>query len=136
MASDRGTGLMAGYQAACQDGRWVCDQFHEFQELFIAAISLSAKPMRPLPRSTKRQISSTTPKVSRIYKNVWSNMSEPITLVSKRWRGTIALSMLLQWLRETLHLCSPWGRLRTVEGVRSDLPHLLDMIKKSMMRSL
>jgi len=31
MASDRGVGLMTGYQAACQDGRWVCDQFHEFQ---------------------------------------------------------------------------------------------------------
>ena len=30
MASDRGLGLVAGYHAACQDTRWVCDRFHEF----------------------------------------------------------------------------------------------------------
>src|SRR6266571_7863172 len=34
MASDRGVGLQAGYQAAWQEGFWVCDQFHEFQDLF------------------------------------------------------------------------------------------------------
>lgn len=28
MASDRGVGLKAGYQAACQDGFWVCDHVH------------------------------------------------------------------------------------------------------------
>src|SRR5437667_704687 len=33
MASDRGRGLVAGYQAACQDARWVCDRFHEFHDL-------------------------------------------------------------------------------------------------------
>jgi hypothetical protein len=43
MASDRGAGLMAGYQAACQDGRWVCDQFHEFQELFHRCQQLERK---------------------------------------------------------------------------------------------
>src|SRR4029434_274356 len=26
--------LTAGYRAACQEGFWVCDQFHEFQDLF------------------------------------------------------------------------------------------------------
>ena len=34
MASDRGVGLKAGYQAACKEGFWVCDQFHEFQDLY------------------------------------------------------------------------------------------------------
>jgi len=38
------------------------------------------------------------------------------------------LAMLLQLLRETLHLCSPHGRLRTVEGVRAALTLLFDMI--------
>ena len=38
------------------------------------------------------------------------------------------LAMLLQLLRETLQLCSPHGRLRTVEGVRSELTLLLHMI--------
>src|SRR6266478_2045368 len=43
MASDRGVGLVAGYQAACQDAIWVCDQFHEFQDLFKRCHQLDRK---------------------------------------------------------------------------------------------
>src|SRR2546427_4242688 len=43
MASDRGVGLLAGYQAACQDGLWVCDQFHEFHDLFQRCHQLERK---------------------------------------------------------------------------------------------
>ncbi len=43
MASDRGVGLKAGYQAACKDGFWVCDQFHEFQDLFHRCHQLERK---------------------------------------------------------------------------------------------
>ncbi|MEE8303710.1 MAG: hypothetical protein V3S24_14890, partial [Candidatus Tectomicrobia bacterium] len=43
MASDRGAGLMAGYQAACQDGRWVCDQFHAFHDLLHRCQQLERK---------------------------------------------------------------------------------------------
>jgi len=43
MASDRGVGLQAGYQAACQDGFWVCDQFHEFQDLLNRCHHLERK---------------------------------------------------------------------------------------------
>lgn len=34
MASDRGTGLVAGYEAAFETKLWVCDHFHEFRDLF------------------------------------------------------------------------------------------------------
>ena len=43
MASDRGVGLVAGYQWACQDARWVCDRFHEFQDLFDRRRQLERK---------------------------------------------------------------------------------------------
>src|SRR5262249_43079631 len=43
MASDRGRGLVAGYQAACQDARWVCDRFHEFRDLFDRRRQLERK---------------------------------------------------------------------------------------------
>jgi hypothetical protein len=43
MASDRGVGLQAGYQAACQDGCWVCDQCHEFPDLFNRCHHLERK---------------------------------------------------------------------------------------------
>jgi hypothetical protein len=34
MASDRGLGLVAGYQAACDMALWVADYFHAFRDLF------------------------------------------------------------------------------------------------------
>ena len=34
MASDRGKGVVAGYQAACDMALWVADYFHEFHDLF------------------------------------------------------------------------------------------------------
>ncbi len=43
MASDRGVGLKAGYPAACPDGFWVCDQFHEFQDLVNRCHQLASK---------------------------------------------------------------------------------------------
>jgi hypothetical protein len=43
MASDRGLGLVAGYHAACQDARWVCDRFHEFHDLFDRRRQLERK---------------------------------------------------------------------------------------------
>ena len=43
MASDRGRGLVAGYHAACQDARWVCDRFHELRDLFDRRRQLERK---------------------------------------------------------------------------------------------
>jgi hypothetical protein len=40
------------------------------------------------------------------------------------------LAILLHLLREALHVCSPHGRLRTQEQVRSELMHLFDMIEE------
>jgi hypothetical protein len=34
MASDRGLGLVAGYQAACDMALWVAEYFHECRDLF------------------------------------------------------------------------------------------------------
>jgi hypothetical protein len=39
------------------------------------------------------------------------------------------LALLLHWLREALHVCSPHGRLRTQQNVRSELTLLFDMIE-------
>src|SRR5207249_1481969 len=43
MASDRGLGLVAGYQAACDMALWVADYFHEFQDLFELLYQLERK---------------------------------------------------------------------------------------------
>ena len=44
------------------------------------------------------------------------------------------LAMLLHLLREALHVCSPHGRLRTREHVRSELTLLFDMIDSARLR--
>jgi hypothetical protein len=54
MASDRGVGLKAGYQAACQEGFWVCDQFHEFQDLFQRSHQLERHAYRAIAREHER----------------------------------------------------------------------------------
>jgi hypothetical protein len=41
MASDRGLGLVAGYQASCDMALWVADYFHEFQDLFELLLAAS-----------------------------------------------------------------------------------------------
>ena len=43
MASDRGLGLVAGYQAACDMALWVADYFHEFRDLFEVLHQLERK---------------------------------------------------------------------------------------------
>jgi len=53
MASDRGSGLKAGYQAACQEGFWVCDQFHEFQDLFNRCHQLERKAYGAIGKEVK-----------------------------------------------------------------------------------
>jgi len=130
MASDRGTGLMAGYQAACQDGRWVCDQFHEFQELFHRCHQLERKAYAAIAQEHEAaDLFHNAKSESNLQKRLeqYERAHHACEQAMARYDE---LSMLLQWLRETLHLCSPWGRLRTVEGVRSDLTHLFAMIQE------
>ena len=43
MASDRGVGLRAGSHAACQDGLWVCEQFHALHDLLHRCHQLERK---------------------------------------------------------------------------------------------
>jgi hypothetical protein len=130
MASDRGTGLVAGYQAACQDGRWVCDQFHEFQELFHRCQQLERKAYGAIAKEHEAadlfhnaKSESNLQKRLEQYERAHDACEQAIARYDQ-------LSMLLQWLRDTLHLCSPLGRLHTVAGVRSDLSQLLDLIEE------
>src|SRR5713101_10042064 len=130
MASDRGVGLMTGYQAACQDGRWVCDQFHEFQELFHRCQQLERKAYRAIGKEMEAVALFHNAKSEANLQKRLEQYERSHQACEQAMARYDQLSLLLQWLRETLHLCSPLGRLRTVEGVRSDLLCLLDMIQE------
>ncbi len=130
MASDRGVGLMTGYQAACQDGRWVCDQFHEFQELFHRCQQLERKAYGAIGKEMEAVALFHNAKSEANLQKRLEQYERSHQACEQAMARYDQLSLLLQWLRETLHLCSPLGRLRTVEGVRSDLLCLLDMIQE------
>jgi hypothetical protein len=130
MASDRVAGLMAGYQAACQDGRWVCDQFHEFQELFHRCQQLERKAYGAIAEEHEAaELFHNAKSEAKLQKRL-GQYERSHQVCEQAMARYDQLSLVLQWLRETLHLCSPLGRLRTVEGVRSDLTYLLDMIQE------
>ena len=130
MASDRGVGLMTGSQAACQDGRWVCDQFHEFQELFHRCQQLERKAYGAIGKEMEAVALFHNAKSEANLQKRLEQYERSHQACEQAMARYDQLSLLLQWLRATLHLCSPLGRLRTVEGVRSALIYLLDMIQE------
>lgn len=130
MASDRGTGLVAGYQAACDMALWVADYFHEFRDLFELLHQLERKAYTTIDKEydaarkfdRARSESNLAKRLER-YDTAHHACEQAMALYDQ-------LAMLLQLLREALQLCAPDGKLRTVEGVRAELTMLLHMIEE------
>jgi transposase len=130
MASDRGLGLVAGYHAACQDARWVCDRFHAFQDLFDRRRQLERKAYAAIAKEeeaahTFHHATSEANLHKRLqhYEHAHHACEDAIARYDQ-------LDLLLHLLRDALHLCSPFGRLRTVAGVRAELMVLLSLIEE------
>ncbi|ETW95397.1 MAG: hypothetical protein ETSY1_30805 [Candidatus Entotheonella factor] len=114
-ASDRGVGLKAGYQAACKEGFWVCDQFHEFQDLYNRCHQLERQAYRAIAGEHEAAKKFANAKSE-------SNLQKRLEQYERAQRACEyaiekydKLDFLLCLLSETLHLCSNSGRLRTVE---------------------
>src|SRR5262249_38709413 len=125
--SDRGVGLVAGYHAACEEALWVCDYFHEFQDLFTLRHQLERKAYAAIRQEDEAaqkfahaKSESNLHKRLHQYEQAYQACEHAMAIYDQ-------LDMLLHLLREALQLCSPQGKLRTVEGVRSELTSLLDM---------
>ena len=130
MASDRGLGLVAGYQAACDMPLWVADYFHEFRDLFAVLHQLERKAYAAIAQEddAARKFAgakSETNLAKRLqqYDAAHHACEQAIALYAQ-------LAILLHLLREALHVCSPHGRLRTQENVRSELLLLFDMLQE------
>jgi hypothetical protein len=129
MASDRGLGLMAGYQAACDMALWVADYFHEFRDLFEVLHQLERKAYAAMAKEydTARTFAHAKSEVNlqkRLQQyDIAHDACEQAILRYDQ------LALLLALLREALHICSPQGTLRTQENVRSELTLLFDMIE-------
>jgi hypothetical protein len=130
MASDRGVGLVAGYHAACQDARWVCDRFHEFQDLFDRRHQLERKAYAAIAKEDEAvQTFHNAKSAAHLHKRLqhYEHAHHACEQAIARYDQ---LDLLLHLLRDALHLCSPCGRLRTVAGVRSELTLLFSLIEE------
>ena len=130
MASDRGVGLQAGYQAACPDGFWVGDQFHAFQDLFHRCHQLERKAYSAIGKELEAAETFANAKSA-------ANLHKRLEQYERaRQAGAHAierddpLDLLLAMLSESFHLCSGAGRLRTVEDVCSNLTLLLSLMEE------
>jgi hypothetical protein len=128
MASDRGRGLVAGYHAACQDARWVCDRFHEFQDLFDRRRQLERKAYAAIAKEDEAAHTFHNAKSEAHLHKRLQHYEHAHHACEQAMARYDQLDLLLHLLRDALHLCSPFGRLRTVAGVRSELTLLLSLI--------
>ena len=130
MASDRGRGLVAGYQAACQDARWVCDRFHEFQDLFDRRRQLERKAYAAIAKENVAvQTFHHAKSEAHLHKRL-QHYEHAHHVCEQAMARYDQLDLLLHLLRDALHLCSSFGRLRTVAGVRSELTLLFSLIEE------
>jgi hypothetical protein len=130
MASDRGRGLVAGYHAACQDARWVCDRFHEFRDLFDRRRQLERKAYAAIAKEDEATKTFHNAKSeAHLHKRLqhYEHAHHACEHAIARYDQ---LDLLLHLLHDALHLCSPFGRLRTVAGVRSELMLLFSLIEE------
>ena len=130
MASDRGVGLVAGYQAACQDAIWVCDQFHEFQDLFKRCHQLERQAYRAIAREHERAETFYNAKSEANLQKRLEQYERAQQTCEQAMVKYDQLDVLLHLLREALHFCTDFGRLRTVAGVRSELMAVLSLIEE------
>ncbi len=130
MASDRGVGLTAGYRAACQEGFWVCDQFHEFQDLFHRCHQLQRKAYGTIGKEIEAAKKFANAKSEANLQKRLKQYEQARQACEQAIARYDQLDLLLHLLSETLHFCSDSGRLRTVEAVGSDVSVILSLIQE------
>ncbi len=130
LASDRGLGLVAGYRAAYDMALWVVDYFHEFRDLFELQHQLERKAYAAIEREydaahkfDHAKSAANLAKRLQQYDTAQHACQQAIALYDH-------LTILLHLLREALQVCSPQGRLRTREDVRTALTLLCDMFEE------
>lgn len=130
MASDRGVGLVAGYQSACPDALWVCDRFHEFQDLFDRRQQLERKAYAAIAKEAEAATTFHNAKSEAHLHKRLQRYDQAHHTCEHAMARYDQLDLLLHLLRDALHLCSPFGRLRTAQGVRAELTSLLSLIEE------
>jgi hypothetical protein len=128
MASDRGTGLVAGYQAACDMALWVADYFHEVRDLYEVLHQLERRAYAAIDKEYEAARTFANAKSEAHLRKRLAHYDTAHHACEQAMALYDQCALLLHLLREALHLCSPQGRLRTSAHVRSELLSLFDMM--------
>jgi hypothetical protein len=128
LASDRGLGRVAGYQAACDMAWWVADYFHELRALFEVRHRVERQAYTAIEQEDDAmQKFARAKSAAHLHQRL-----PPYDTAQHACEQAMALydhlAMLLHLRRAALHLCAPHGRLRTPPDVRSELTRLFDML--------
>jgi hypothetical protein len=128
MASDRGTGLVAGYQAACDMALWVADYFHEVRNLYEVLHQLERRAYAAIDKEYEAARTFANAKSEAHLRKRLAHYDTAHHACEQAMALYDQCALLLHLLRDALHLCSPQGRLRTPAPVRSELLILFDMM--------
>jgi hypothetical protein len=128
MASDRGTGLVAGYQAACDMALWVADYFHEVRQLYEVLHQLERRAYAAIDQEYEAARTFANAKSEAHLRKRLAHYDTTQHACEQAMALYDQCALLLHLLRDALHLCSPQGRLRTPASVRSELLILFDMM--------
>ena len=130
MASDRGGGLTAGSRAACQEGFWVGEQFHEFQDLFHRCHQLQRQASGAIGKEIEAAEKCANAKSEANLQKRLKQYAQAPQVCEQAIARYDQLDLLLHLLSDTLPFCSDTGRLRTVEAVRADLSVILSLMQE------
>jgi hypothetical protein len=128
MASDRGTGLVAGSQAAGDMALWVADYFHAVRDLYEVLHQLERKAYAAMDKAYEAARTFANAKSEAHLRKRLAHYDTAHRPCEQAMALYDQCALLLHLLREALHLCSPQGRLRTPAHVRSELLLLCDML--------
>lgn len=130
MASDRGLGLIKGYEAAHEIALWVCDYFHEFRDLWKQvdklerkAYSLITAQKEATMKFDNAKSESNLEKRLHKYEEISHACEHAICIYDE-------LYYLTQVLREILQFVSPNGVLKSKIQIKSQLETVLALIEE------
>jgi len=108
----------------------VCDRFHEFHDLFDRRRQLERKAYAAIAKEDEAAHTFHNAKSEANLHKRLHHYERAHHACEHALARYDQLDLLLHLLRDALHLCSPFGRLRTVAGVRSELTLLLSLIEE------
>ena len=130
MCSDRGTGLVKGFQLFQKGGVWICDFFHEFSDLYQRYYQLEQKAYHWIAQEEefwKRSQTSKRATTRKKYQQKWEETGQEC---EERIKKVDLFHEVLLILQEALRFCTPHGIIRPPSQVREEFLVLFELLEE------